>query len=499
MLLIREKLTIDRKILSLTFRKGQLLMVRRLFRRKFLHQHLEDLDIEKHRLHRSLNAFDLTILGIGAIIGVGIFVLTGTASARYAGPGVTLSFIFAGAACGFAALCYAEFASSIPVAGSAYNYAYATMGEVIAWIIGWDLILEYIVASVAVAIGWSGYFVNILKSMGICLPVWCSNAPGVVPGALINLPAAAIVLLLTLLLVIGIKESARFTSLMVLVKIVTLIIFIAVGVFNVHPANWVPFLPFGIKGVVTGAAIVFFAYIGFDAVSTAAEETKNPQKNMPVGIILSLIICTVFYIVVATILTGMVPFAELNHPAPVAHALNVIGIRWGSALVSVGAVAGITSVLVVMLMGQPRVFFAMSRDGLLWPWISKVHSRYRTPYVSQIITGVVVAFFAGLIDIGTAAELCNIGTLFAFCIVCGSTVVLRVTHPEFPRPFRCPLVPLIPLLGILSCGALMLSLPRITWIRFAVWLAFGLVIYFFYGIRHSRMAKRQEEPPFVTG
>jgi APA family basic amino acid/polyamine antiporter len=468
-------------------------MVKRLFRRKFIDHILED--IEEHRLHRSLNAFDLTILGIGAVIGVGIFVLTGTASARFAGPGIILSFVISGAACAFAALCYAEFASLIPVAGSAYNYAYATLGEMIAWIIGWDLILEYIVASIAVAIGWSGYFVNILNSMGVHVPVWCSNAPGTVPGAVINLPAVLIVLFLTTILIIGIKESVRFTSLMVFVKLVTVLIFILVGIFNVKPANWVPFMPFGLKGVMTGAAIVFFAYIGFDAVSTAAEETKNPQKDMPIGIILSLIICTLLYLIVATILTGMVSYRDLNHPAPVAHALNLIGFRWGSALVSVGAVAGITSVLLVMLLGQPRVFFSMSRDGLLWPWISKVHPRFRTPYISQTITGVAVAGFAGFIDIGTAAELCNIGTLFAFAIVCGGVVILRRTHPELKRPFRCPLVPLIPLLGISFCAGLMLSLPRLTWIRFVVWLIVGLFIYFFYGIRHSRLATHPPKHP----
>jgi len=466
-------------------------MVKRLFRRKFLHHLLEEIDMEKHRLHRSLTAFDLTVLGIGAIIGVGIFVLTGTAAARYAGPGVVLALIISGGACFFTAFCYAEFASLMPVAGSAYNYAYATMGEMVAWIIGWDLILEYVVASIAVAIGWSGYFVNILKAMGMTVPVWCSAAPGTVPGAIVNLPAMLIVFVLTSILVVGIKESARFTSLMVFIKVLTVLVFIGVGLFNVQPANWVPFLPFGFSGVMTGAAIIFFAYIGFDAVSTAAEETKDPQRNMPIGIILSLFICTLLYILVAGILTGMVSYKDLNHPAPVAHALNLVGFQWGSALVSAGAVAGITSVLLVMLMGQPRIFFSMSRDGLLWPWISKVHPRFRTPYISQIITGAVVGGFAGFLDIGTAAELCNIGTLFAFCIVCGGVVVLRQTQPELQRGFQCPLVPLFPLLGICFCAGLMLSLPKITWIRFALWLIAGLAIYFFYGIRHSRMAQHQ--------
>ena len=466
-------------------------MVKRLFRRKVLQHLLEEIDMEQHRLQRSLNAFDLTILGIGAIIGVGIFVLTGTAAARFAGPGIILSLCISASACLFTAFCYAEFASLMPVAGSAYNYAYATMGEMIAWIIGWDLILEYIVASIAVAIGWSGYFVNIMQAAGVTIPVWCSNAPGTVPGALINLPAVLVVLFLTAILVIGMKESARFTSIIVFIKLVTVLIFIAVGSFNIKPVNWTPFLPFGFNGVMTAAAIIFFAYIGFDAISTAAEETKNPQRNMPIGIILSLIICTVLYIVVAAILTGMVSYRELNHPAPVAHALNLVGIKWGSALVSVGAVAGITSVLLVMLMGQPRVFFSMSRDGLLWPWISRVHPRYRTPYIAQLLTGGVVALFAGFLDIGTAAELCNIGTLFAFCIVCGGIAILRRTHPDMKRSFRCPLVPLVPLLGISFCAGLMLSLPRVTWIRFALWLIAGLFIYFFYGIKNSRLARKE--------
>jgi APA family basic amino acid/polyamine antiporter len=465
-------------------------VLKRLFRRKVLAHIFEDIDIEKHRLNRTLNAFDLTILGIGAIIGVGIFVLTGTASAMFAGPGIILSFIIAGAACTFAALSYAEFTALIPVAGSAYNYAYATLGEIIAWIIGWDLILEYIVASIAVAIGWSGYFVHIINAIGISIPVWCSATPGTAPGAIINLPAVFIVLFLTTLLIIGIKESARFASIMVFIKLGTLLVFILIGVFNVKPSNWIPFMPFGLKGVMTGAAIVFFAYIGFDAISTAAEETKNPQKNLPIGIFLSLGICSVLYIVVAAILTGMVSYRDLNSPAPVALALNLIGFRWGSALVSAGAVAGITSVLLVMLMGQPRIFFSMARDGLLWPWISKVHPRFKTPHVAQMITGLIVAGFAGFVDIGTAAQLCNIGTLFAFTVVCGGIIVLRVRHPELKRPFRCPLVPLIPLLGIIFCISLMLSLPRITWIRFVVWLLIGIIIYFFYGIRHSRAAHR---------
>ena len=470
-------------------------MLERVFRRKSVKRVLEEMDHGTHRLHRALNAFDLTILGIGAIVGVGIFVLTGTAAARHAGPAVTLSFVISGTACAFAALCYAEFAALIPVAGSAYNYAYATLGEIIAWIIGWDLILEYIVASIAVAIGWSGYFVSILKALGITLPVWCSGSPGSVPGAIINLPAILIVLFLTTILVVGIKESAGLTSGMVFVKISTIIVFLLVGVFNVNPKNWFPFMPFGIKGVLRGAALVFFAYIGFDAVSTAAEETKNPQKNIPIGILASLAICTFLYLTVSAVLTGIVPYYKLNHPAPVAYGLSSIGFRWGSALVAAGAVAGITSVLLVMLMGQPRIFFSMSRDGLLWPWIYRVHPRFRTPYIAQIFTGLVVAGFSGFFDIGTIAELCNIGTLFAFTIVCGGVIILRYTHPEIKRPFRCPMVPWIPLLGICFCLGLMLSLPLITWIRFLAWLTIGLIIYFSYGARHSRLAESESYKP----
>jgi len=467
-------------------------MPKRLFRRKSPQHVSEELAVQQHGLKRSLNAFDLTVLGVGAIIGVGIFVLTGTAAAKYAGPGIVLSLVISGFACLFTALCYAEFAALIPTSGSAYNYAYATLGELVAWIIGWDLILEYIVACIAISIGWSGYFVNIMASLGMQVPAWCASAPGTTPEAIINLPAILVVLCLSALLIIGIKESVRFTSVMVFIKVLTVIVFVAVGIFKVKTANWVPFMPYGFGGVMTGAAIIFFAYIGFDAISTAAEETKNPQRNMPIGIIASLVICTVLYLIVSAILTGMVSYKELNHPAPVAHAMNLVGYTWGSALVSVGALAGITSVLLVMLMGQPRIFYSMSRDGLLWPWIAKVHPRFRTPYISQILTGTVVALFAGFLDIGTAAELCNIGTLFAFCIVCGGIVVLRQTHPELQRSFSCPFVPVIPLLGISFCAGLMLSLPRLTWIRFAVWLIVGLAVYFFYGIRHSRLSHQHK-------
>lgn len=464
-----------------------------LFRKKTI-QDVQALEADQeHHLKRTLSAFDLTCLGIGGIIGVGIFVITGVAAANYAGPGIVLSFVISMFACIFTALCYAEFASLLPVAGSAYNYSYATMGELVAWIIGWDLVLEYVVGSIAVAIGWSGYFTGILKTVGIHLPVWCSGAPGSIPGAVINLPAAFIVLLLTGLLVIGIKESARFTTAMVFIKLAAVLTFIAVGFSKVETSNWHPFMPFGFSGVITGAAIIFFAYIGFDAVSTAAEEAKNPQRDLPIGIIASLVVCTILYIAVSAILTGVVSYTELNTPAPIAYALSKLGFNWGSALVSAGAVTGLTSVLVVLMMGQPRIFFAMSRDGLLWPWASKVHSKYKTPYRAQILTGLFVAFFAAFVDIGTAAELTNIGTLFAFALVCGGILVLRYTEPDLPRTFRVPFVPLVPILGIGFCLWLMMSLPQITWIRFGIWLLIGLVIYFAYSRKNSLLAKRARQ------
>ncbi|MDP2599420.1 MAG: amino acid permease [Deltaproteobacteria bacterium] len=468
--------------------------MKRLFRRKTIQAIQEFLEASHEtQLKRSLTAFDLTCLGIGGIIGVGIFVITGVAAAKFAGPAVILSFVISMFACIFTALCYAEFAALIPISGSAYSYSYATLGEFFAWIIGWDLVLEYMVGSIAVAIGWSGYVVSVLKTVGLELPVWCSAAPGAVPGAIINLPAALIVLALTVLLTVGIKESAKLTSVMVFVKIAAVLIFIAIGFSRVDPANWHPFMPFGFGGVITGAAIVFFAYIGFDAVSTAAEEAKNPKRDLPIGIIASLVVCTILYIAVAAILTGVVSYTELNLPAPIAYALQKMGFHWGAALVSAGAVTGLTSVLIVLLMGQPRIFFAMSRDGLIWPWGSKIHPKYKTPYRTQIMTGIIVASFAAFIDIGTAAELTNIGTLFAFVLVCGGVLVLRYTDPNLKRPFRVPFVPLIPVLGIVFCVYLMISLPVLTWYRFLIWLGLGLLIYFGYGMKHSRLAQNNSK------
>ncbi|MEZ5565507.1 MAG: amino acid permease [Gammaproteobacteria bacterium] len=469
----------------------------RMKRVKPLHMIRSDAADPEHRLSRTLSAVDLTSLGIGAIIGTGIFVLIGTAivgdSVRLgAGPGITLSFLVAGLACGLAALCYAEFAAMIPVAGSAYTYTYVTLGEFIAWITGWNLVLEYGVASVAVAVGWSGYFNKLLQLGGIHLPHWATHAPGGPDGGLVNLPASIIVLLVTWVLVVGIKESARTTSVIVVVKLAIILFFIAVGGTQVNPENWTPYLPNGYAGVGAAAAIVFFAYIGFDAVSTAAEEAKNPQRDMPIGIIASLGICTLLYLLVAAILTGMVPWNEVDVHAPIAAALEMLGFKWGAALVSVGAVAGITSVLIVLLMGQVRIFFAMSRDGLLGGWLASVHPRFRTPYRASWLTGIVVAILAGVLDLGAAADMTNIGTLFAFLLVCVAVIFLRYTRPDERRPFRTPLMPWLPIAGALACFALMTFLPWVTWARFLIWTVLGLGIYFGYSIRRSRLNQLEQ-------
>ncbi len=480
-----------------------------LFRTKSLEQLVGDVEHGSKALKRSLTAWDLTLLGIGAIIGTGIFVLTGTAAANQAGPAITMSYLAAGLACAFAALCYAEFASMIPIAGSAYTYAYATLGELVAWMIGWDLILEYAVGSMTVAIGWSGYMQRLLAGFGITLPAALGAAP---PVGIINLPAVLIVLAIMVLLIIGIRESARFNAVMVAIKLAAVLFFLAAGVRYVEPANWVPFAPYGWPGIMAAAAVVFFAYIGFDAVSTTAEEAKNPQRDLPIGIIASLVVCTILYLMVGAVLTGMVPVVQFRAVAdalpgvpmvaqadsvkflnaPVAFALEVIGQGWAAGLVSAGAVAGITSVLLVMLMSQPRIFFAMSRDNLLPQGVSKVHPKYGTPYITTAITCVIVAVVAGVTQIQVVGEMTSIGTLFAFVVVCSAVLMLRAKRPEAKRPFRVPFGPIFPVLGILSCAYLMLSLPVLTWVRFLVWLDIGMVIYWFYGRTHSPLVNQQE-------
>jgi APA family basic amino acid/polyamine antiporter len=460
-------------------------MAHDLLRTKPLDRLMTDTQEEGHRLKKALSAWDLTAIGIGCIIGVGIFVLPGVQAATNAGPAIILSFAIAAVACACTALCYAELAAMIPVAGSAYTYGYATLGEVFAWIIGWDLILEYMVAAVLVSTGWSAYFVNLLRSLGLDLPAVLTASPWDPSPGLLNLPAVAIVLVITWLLVRGIKESSSVNMGIVILKLAVILFFIAVTVGHVEPARWQPFMPFGFKGVMTAAAIVFLAYVGFDAVSTTAEEARNPQRDLPIGIIASLVVATVLYMAVAAIMTGVVPYTELGVADPIALVLNSLNMPWASALISVGAMAGITSVLLVLMMGQPRILFAMSRDGLLPPALSQVHPRFKTPHRTTWLTGGIVAVAAAFTPITVSSELCSIGTLFAFVIVCAGVIVLRRTRRDIRRPFKAPLTPVLPGLGVLLCLYLMVSLPGSAWARFAVWLALGMVLFFAYGRRHS--------------
>jgi len=436
-------------------------------------------------LKRCLSAMDLTLLGIGAIIGAGIFVLTGIAAAKSAGPAIVLSYVVSGFACAFAALAYAELAASVGGCGSAYGYAYAGLGEIIAWIIGWDLILEYGVATAAVAIGWAGYVNNALTAMGMPLPMTLLKSP--VEGGIVNLPALLIVLTLAVLLSIGVRQSARFNAVMVLVKLLAITTFVAVAAFHVQPANWQPFMPFGWEGVMGGAALIFFAYIGFDAVSTAAEEAVNPQRDLPIGILFSLAVCTVIYVVVAGLLTGIVPYYTLNVASPVADSLLRIGYPWAAAFIAAGAIAGLTTVMLVLYYGLTRVFLAMSRDGMLPPVFSAINKSTHTPVRVIMASGVLIAAIAGFTPIGDVAELVNIGTLAAFVLVCAGVIHLRYTRPDLKRPFRTPFGSVTPLLGIVFCVYLMLSLPPVTWMRFGVWLALGAVIYFTYSRTHSSL------------
>ncbi len=472
-------------------------------------------DGETSHLKRALGAWDLTALGIGAIIGAGIFATVGTAAAGDAarpgaGPGLILSFVLTALVCGLAALCYAELAALVPVAGSAYTYAYATLGELVAWIIGWDLIIEYAVGNVAVAISWSGYFCEMLRGVGIAVPAWLATdlrtalaSPEILASAphvagvpiVLNLPAAAIVVLITWILVRGVKESSRFNEAMVIVKLAVLAFFVVVGATYVQPANWRPFLPNGWHGVWVGAAVVFFAYIGFDAVSTAAEETRDPGRDLPRGIIGSLVISTVVYVLVAAVVTGMVPWTELHTAEPLTVAMHRYHLTWGAGLVAAGSVAAHTAVLLVFQMGQPRIFYSMARDGLLPAAFARVHPRYRTPHVTTILTGVGVAAFATFANIEEMVDLTNIGTLFAFAIVSAGVIVLRRTEPQAERRFRVPFVPWLPLVAMAACVFLAAGLPLVTWLRFGVWLAAGLVIYFAYGRRRSVLTRAGDARP----
>ena len=504
----------------------------------FARRRVADLQAEAltdQRLKRVLGPVNLTSLGIGAIIGAGIFVLTGQAAAKYAGPAIVYSFILAGLVCAFAGLCYAEFASMIPISGSAYTYGYATLGEFVAWIIGWDLILEYLFAASTVAVGWSGYVVSFLKDLGVVIPVAFTSAPynhvtppdaqwwnlwqlfvkgWVSTGAVLNVPAMLIVGIITILLVIGIKESANFNNVIVALKLAVILTFIGVGVAYINTNNWHPFVPpfvapakdaimlpggavigaggFGWGGVLRAAGVIFFAYIGFDAVSTAAQEAKNPQRDMPIGLLVSLAICTVLYIAVSLVLTGIVNYTQLNVPAPIAVAVNSLGpsLAWLAYFIKIGAIAGLSSVILVMLLGQPRIFYTMSKDGLLPPIFSAVHPKFRTPWIAQILTGAVAMVVAGLFPIGLLGELVSIGTLLAFAIVCAGVFVLRFTDPQIHRPFRMPAFWLVAPFGVGFCIFLMAGLPADTWARLIVWMAIGIGIYFFYGRRHSKVQQR---------
>ncbi len=466
-------------------------MLQQLFRRKPIAQNDHPQEMQK-----CLGAFDLILMGIGAIIGTGIFVLTGVAAATQAGPAVVLAFVVAGLACGFAAFAYSELAATVGGCGSAYGYSYAAFGEMIAWIIGWDLILEYGVTVAAVANGWSGYFNNAMTAIGLAIPDQFTRGPFAPEPGLVNLPAAVIVLILTGLLMLGIRQSARLNAGMVFIKLLTIGVFVAVAAFHVNPTNWTPFMPFGwfdttegghTIGVFAAASLVFFAYVGFDAVSTAVEESKNPQRDIPIGIIGSLVFCTLIYILVSGLLTGIVPYADLNVPSPVAHALQQIGVNWASALVATGVIAGLTTVMLVLFYGLTRIILAIARDGLLPRSFAAIDKKTQTPVRITLACGAIMAVAAGFLPLGVLAELVNIGTLFAFVLVCGGVIVLRITHPDLPRPFKSPFGLTLPIFGVLSCGALIAFLPLATHLRFVGWLALGLVIYFAYSIRHSKL------------
>jgi len=476
-----------------------------LFARKPLQLIIQEPEVEQHQLKRVLGPWSLISLGIGVVIGAGIFVLSGQAAATYAGPAIVLSFIISAIGCALAGLCYAELASMIPISGSAYTYAYATLGEFLAWIIGWDLVLEYLFGASTVAVGWSGYVVSFLKDFHIHIPDAFCQAPlsysvtegWNATGAILNCPAIFIVGLMTALLVTGIRESSRINNIIVMIKLIVIALFIGVGLFFIKFANWSPFLPdntgqfgsFGWSGVVRGAGVIFFAYIGFDAVSTAAQEARNPQRDMPIGILGSLTICTVIFILMSGVLTGIMKYTNLAVPDPIAVAVNAAGpgIAWLRPFIKLGAIAGLSSVVLVLLMAQPRVFFAMARDGLLPAAFARVHPHFKTPYIPTLLTGCVAAMVSGLFPINILGELVSIGTLLAFVIVCIGVLVLRYHNPEIPRVFRTPWVPFVPIAGALVTLLQMVFLPFDTWMRLFVWMAIGIFIYFFYSRKHSRL------------
>jgi basic amino acid/polyamine antiporter, APA family len=467
-------------------------------------------DTGEHSLRRALGPLNLVTLGIGAIIGAGIFVITGQAAAQFAGPAIVISFVLAGIACAFAGLCYAEFASLIPIAGSAYTYSYATLGELVAWIIGWDLILEYAFGAATVAVGWSGHLRAFLQDIGWNLPAMPTSSFtlfGIPIHLKYDYVGFLVILAITAILVIGIKESANFTTAIVILKVAVVCMFIALATMFLakhawKPNFWHPFIPpntgttgeFGWSGILRGAGVVFFAYIGFDAVSTAAQEAKNPKKDMPFGILGSLVICTVLYILVSGLLTHLVPYTQLNVPDPVVVGVRATGYQWATFLVELGALGGLATVMLVMLLGQSRVFYSMSRDGLLWPWASKIHSRFRTPYLSSIVVGIFVAILATIIPLNVLDEMTSVGTLLAFVLVSAGVWVMRKKHPELPRPFKAPLVPLVPILSIAFCGLLIYGLSPATKWRLVIWLVIGMVIYFTYSVKHSKVRNGVKQP-----
>ncbi|WP_026911582.1 amino acid permease [Patulibacter minatonensis] len=490
-----------------------------LLRKKSVAASIADTEDPEHGLKKEMGAGQLTIFGIGVIVGTGIFVLTGVAAAEKAGPAAPLSFVVAAIACGLAALCYAEFASSVPVAGSAYTFSYTSLGEIFAWIIGWDLILEFAFGAATVAKGWSGYFERLMDDIGIHLP---SSIAGQEAG--FNIPAVVIVAIVASILIVGIRESSRMNIVVVAVKLSVVLLVIVLGFFYVKTGNWSPFIPdqtagaaksaldekpliqeilgqptsaFGVPGIFFGASLVFFAFIGFDIVATAAEETKNPQRDLPIGIFASLFICTILYVLVSLVVTGMVPYKDLGSPdavgAPLAYAFKVNGVDWASTVISIGALAGLTSTVLILMYGQSRVFFSMGRDGLLPPWLSKVHPTYKTPYRITVITAIAVALLAAFLPLKVLGEATNIGTLFAFILVAVAVPILRKAQPDLKRPFRTPWVPLVPIAAVIACLWLMLNLPVGTWIRLVVWMAIGFVVYFLYARKHSRLARPEAE------